>query len=66
VHDCRPTAGRLHCEILINLEEYSLDCIRRMTEEDIDYLQISANPVHPTTMDDKNRNDGNGLTGANL
>jgi cohesin loading factor subunit SCC2 len=36
--DCRPMAGQLRCQVLINLEEYFRDCIRRMAEHDIDYL----------------------------
>ena len=64
--DRRPSAGQLRCQVLINLEEYFRDCIRRMAEQDIDYLQITANPVNPTTMDEENSNDANGPTGANL
>jgi Sister chromatid cohesion C-terminus len=64
--DLRPTAGQLRCQMLINLEEYLRNCIRRMSEQDIDYMQISANPVHPTTMDEENSKDCNSPTGANL
>ena len=37
--DRRPIASQLRCQVLINLEEYFRDCIRRMAEQDIDYLQ---------------------------
>ncbi len=44
--DRRPSAAQLRCQVLINLEEYFRDCIRRMAEQDVDYLQIppSTNP----------------------
>ena len=62
----RPASGQLHCHVSINLEEYFRDCIRRMAEQDIDYLRTRVNPVHPTTIDEKNSNDDNDPTGVNL
>ena len=46
--DRRPSAAQLRCQVLINLEEYFRDCIRRMAEQDIDYLQI---PPSSTTTE---------------
>lgn len=63
--DRRPTAGQLRCQVLTNLEEYFRDCIRRMAEQDVDYLQLqTTNP--PTSTEDENSNDASGPTGANL
>lgn len=57
--DRRPCAGQLRCQVLINLEEYFRDCIRRMAEQDIDYLQIPST-TNPTKDDDE------GITGVDL
>lgn len=63
--DRRPAAGQLRCQVLTNLEEYFRDCIRRMAEQDTDYLQIqTTNPSAPT--EDENSNDASGPTGVNL
>ncbi|CAF3774513.1 unnamed protein product [Rotaria socialis] len=73
--DRRPAAAQLRCQVLINLEEYFRDCIRRMAEQDIDYLHLSTTATTTTTTtttattvtnDDENSNDANGPTGANL
>jgi cohesin loading factor subunit SCC2 len=68
--DRRQAAAQLRCQVLINLEEYFRDCIRRMTEQDIDYLQLTTatTTVNPssTNNDDENSNDATGPTGANL
>jgi cohesin loading factor subunit SCC2 len=58
--DRRPIAAQLRCQVLINLEEYFRDCIRRMAEQDIDYLQIAP------TNEEENSNDTHQTTGANL
>jgi cohesin loading factor subunit SCC2 len=55
--DRRPAAAQLRCQVLINLEEYFRDCIRRMAEQDVDYLQ---------TAEEENSTDANTITGANL
>ena len=57
--DRRAIAAQLRCQVLINLEEYFRDCIRRMAEQDVDYLQIAPN-------EDENSNDAHTTTGANL
>ena len=72
--DRRPSAAQLRCQVLINLEEYFRDCIRRMTEQDVDYLQMTTNNNHAPTNDDddnnnnniNNNNDANGGTGVDL
>ncbi|CAF3887434.1 unnamed protein product [Rotaria magnacalcarata] len=61
--DRRPIAAQLRCQVLINLEEYFRDCIRRMAEQDVDYLNI---PTTTNTHHDENSNDTHGITGANL
>ncbi|CAF3328378.1 unnamed protein product [Rotaria socialis] len=61
--DRRPVAAQLRCQVLINLEEYFRDCIRRMAEQDVDYLNI---PTIENTHHDENSNDPHGITGANL
>jgi cohesin loading factor subunit SCC2 len=62
--DRRPSAGQLRCQVLINLEEYFRDCIRRMAEQDIDYLQLpsSSTTTTPTVI----REEEAAVTGANL
>jgi cohesin loading factor subunit SCC2 len=57
--DRRPSAGQLRCQVLINLEEYFRDCIRRMAEQDTDYLQI---PSSTTVVSEEETT----VTGANL
>ncbi len=71
--DRRPAAAQLRCQVLINLEEYFRDCIRRMTEQDVDYLHLTTTTtttttaINPsTTNEDENSNDAAGPTGANL
>ncbi|UJR14694.1 hypothetical protein I4U23_001687 [Adineta vaga] len=64
--DRRPAAAQLRCQVLINLEEYFRDCIRRMSEQDVDYLQLSTAINPSTTNEDENSNDGITSTGANL
>ncbi|CAF0741644.1 unnamed protein product [Adineta steineri] len=68
--DRRPAAAQLRCQVLINLEEYFRDCIRRMSEQDVDYLHLTATTINPsttiTTNDDENSNDASGPTGPNL
>jgi cohesin loading factor subunit SCC2 len=59
--DRRASAAQLRCQVLINLEEYFRDCIRRMAEQDTDYLQTGS-----STTDDVNNNDPQHTTGANL
>ena len=59
--DRRPAVAQLRCQVLTNLEEYFRDCIRRMAEQDVDYLQTPA-----TQIEDDNSNDANGPTGVNL
>ena len=55
--DRHPSAGQLRCQVLINLEEYFRDCIRRMAEHDVDYLHDNEETIH----------DVNAVaTGANL
>ncbi|CAF4621772.1 unnamed protein product, partial [Rotaria sp. Silwood2] len=61
--DRRPLAAQLRCQVLINLEEYFRDCIRRMAEQDIDYLHL---PSTTNTNEDENSNDAHQITGANL
>lgn len=61
--DRRPTAGQLRCQVLINLEEYFRDCIRRMAEQDVDYLQMTTTT---TTTEDEHTNEVHTTTGANL
>ncbi|CAF3834606.1 unnamed protein product [Rotaria sordida] len=65
--DRRPSVAQLRCQVLINLEEYFRDCIRRMAEQDVDYLHTTSTINSSTThIDDDNSNDANGPTGANL
>ncbi len=65
--DRRPAAAQLRCQVLTNLEEYFRDCIRRMAEQDVDYLQLTSTTTNPsTTNDDENSNDATGPTGPNL
>jgi cohesin loading factor subunit SCC2 len=64
--DRRSSAAQLRCQVLINLEEYFRDCIRRMSEQDVDYLQLTSTVTHPNMNEDENSNDGTGATGANL
>ncbi|CAF4361865.1 unnamed protein product, partial [Rotaria sp. Silwood2] len=72
--DRRPAAAQLRCQVLINLEEYFRDCIRRMAEQDVDYLHLTStvNSITTTTTtataihDDENSNDASGPTGASL
>ncbi|CAF3663937.1 unnamed protein product [Rotaria sp. Silwood1] len=72
--DRRPEAAQLRCQVLINLEEYFRDCIRRMAEQDVDYLHITSTvnstttttTTTTTTHDDENSNDASGPTGASL
>ena len=45
----RPSAAQLRCQVLINLEEYFRDCIRRMAEQDTDYLQYCSFINNDTT-----------------
>ncbi|CAF5012955.1 unnamed protein product, partial [Rotaria sp. Silwood1] len=47
--DRRPEAAQLRCQVLINLEEYFRDCIRRMAEQDVDYLHITSTVNSTTT-----------------
>jgi cohesin loading factor subunit SCC2 len=61
--DRRPSAAQLRCQVLINLEEYFRDCIRRMAEQDVDYLQMTTTT---TTNDDEHSNEAHTTTGANL
>ncbi|CAF3770813.1 unnamed protein product [Adineta steineri] len=58
--DRHPAAAQLRCQVLINLEEYFRDCIRRMAEQDTDYLQTNA------TNEEENHDDAHVITGANL
>lgn len=64
--DRRPAANQLRCQVLTNLEEYFRDCIRRMAEQDIDYLQLSAVNPHPINVEEDLNNENGGATGANL
>ncbi|CAF3704350.1 unnamed protein product [Rotaria sp. Silwood1] len=65
--DRRPSAAQLRCQVLINLEEYFRDCIRRMAEQDIDYLHLPTTTTTTTNInDDENSNDAHQITGANL
>ncbi len=65
--DRRPSAAQLRCQVLINLEEYFRDCIRRMAEQDVDYLQIQPpSTTTITTNAEENNNDNHTITGANL
>ena len=68
--DRRPAAAQLRCQVLINLEEYFRDCIRRMAEQDVDYLHLTSttnsSTTTTTTNDDDTSNDASGPTGANL
>ncbi|CAF3680836.1 unnamed protein product [Rotaria sordida] len=66
--DRRPIAAQLRCQVLINLEEYFRDCIRRMAEQDIDYLHLTTTTTTTiiNTNDDENSNDAHQITGANL
>ncbi len=66
--DRRPAAAQLRCQVLINLEEYFRDCIRRMAEQDVDYLQLTTTTTNPPTInnEDENSNEATGPTGANL
>ncbi len=61
--DRRPSAAQLRCQVLINLEEYFRDCIRRMAEQDIDYLQI---PSSSTTKTTNINEEETAVTGADL
>ena len=64
--DRRPAAAQLRCQVLINLEEYFRDCIRRMAEQDVDYLHLTSTTTTTTTNDDDTSNDPSCPTGANL
>ena len=64
--DRRPAASQLRCQVLINLEEYFRDCIRRMAEQDIDYLHVNVTNPQPNNPEDEQNNETNGGTGANL
>ena len=61
--DRRPSAGQLRCQVLINLEEYFRDCIRRMAEQDIDYLQT---PSTTNTKEEETTDDNPTTTGVDL
>ncbi len=63
--DRRPVAAQLRCQVLINLEEYFRDCIRRMAEQDVDYLQIPPSSSTNTNEEEK-PDDNHAITGANL
>ena len=59
-----PSAGQLRCQVLINLEDYFRDCIRRMAEHDVDYLQTSNESEEIQT--ENSHEISAGSTGANL
>ena len=62
--DRHPSAGQLRCQVLLNLEDYFRDCIRRMAEHDVDYLQTTVPSNHET---EATIHDANAMTtGANL
>jgi len=47
--DSRSQTNQLRCQVLINLEDYFRDCIRRMAEQDIEYLQTTNEELKDTT-----------------
>ncbi|UJR32054.1 hypothetical protein I4U23_019522 [Adineta vaga] len=73
--DRRPSAAQLRCQVLINLEEYFRDCIRRMAEQDVDYLHIptttpatttTTTPTTTASKENEHNTETHGITGANL
>ena len=62
--DRRPSAAQLRCQVLINLEDYFRDCIRRMAEQDVDYLQTSTTVT--TVASEEHPSETHATTGVNL